>query len=244
MSRPKPGVVCRHAHRLLKYGFVLGPQFNSDSNLPPDEADSVPATIRRNAPSNVILNIADLRNTMNEAAAEEQDEGDSQDGNLQPLNVDTAIHLQQSSQVAGESHEGHDSFDARYSQHHPDGLHVQHGNIQSEGLVHPDHSQQQITHGYASEAGMNMSPHTGPFMSKQSQSQQMNTDADAVNHGEQRPQDNTYSGQNYDALATPTENELRQLSERLARQRSAVRGSRPKLQLASVRFAEDSGPTG
>ena len=235
MPHFKHNVICRHAQRLLKYGFVLGPQFNSDSNLPPDEADSVPATIRRNAPSNVILNIADLRNTMNEAAAEEQEEGDSQDGNLQPLDADTAMHLQ---------HDQLDSSNAGYSQHHPDDLHTQQGVIQSEGLVHPGHTQQQSIHGTATDLGMGTSQHVGQFMSDQAQSQQMSTDADAVNPGEQRPLDNTHPRQNYDALATPTKTELQQLSERLARQRSAVRGSRPRLQLASVRFAEDSDPAG
>ncbi|KAL3143569.1 Potassium/sodium hyperpolarization-activated cyclic nucleotide-gated channel 3 [Trebouxia sp. C0009 RCD-2024] len=63
----------RHAKRLLKYGFDLGPQFSPDSNLPPDDGDSIPASVRRSAPSNVVLNIADLRNSMLETALEEED---------------------------------------------------------------------------------------------------------------------------------------------------------------------------
>lgn len=65
--------ICRHAKRLLKYGFDLGPQFSPDSNLPPDDGDSIPASVRRTAPSNVVLNIADLRNSMLETALEEED---------------------------------------------------------------------------------------------------------------------------------------------------------------------------
>ena len=72
----KPFACCRHAQRLLKYGFDLGPQFSTDTNLPPDEGDSVPATVRRNAPSNVILNIADLRSSMHEAALGNDDDAD------------------------------------------------------------------------------------------------------------------------------------------------------------------------
>lgn len=74
-TNPKPlkACACRHAKRLLKYGFDLGPQFSPDSNLPPDDGDSIPASVRRSAPSNVVLNIADLRNSMLETALEEED---------------------------------------------------------------------------------------------------------------------------------------------------------------------------
>lgn len=68
VCRQRSRRVCRHAKRLLKYGFDLGPQFSPDSNLPPDDGDSMPASVRRNAPSNVVLNIADLRNSMLETA--------------------------------------------------------------------------------------------------------------------------------------------------------------------------------
>ena len=68
------GCRCRHAKRLLKYGFDLGPQFSADTNLPPDDGDSMPASVRHNAPSDVILSIADLRNSMHEAALIEDDQ--------------------------------------------------------------------------------------------------------------------------------------------------------------------------
>ena len=66
----------RHAQRLLKYGFDLGPQFDAATNLPPEDGDSIPASVRRNAPSNIILNIADLRSSMHEAALNSEGESE------------------------------------------------------------------------------------------------------------------------------------------------------------------------
>ena len=89
----------RHAQRLLKYGFDLGPQFDAATNLPPEDGDSIPASVRRNAPSNIILNIADLRSSMHEAALNSEGESEG----AEPSVSDRGVPLHEG---VGQPHEG------------------------------------------------------------------------------------------------------------------------------------------
>ena len=310
----KVACICRHAQRLLKYGFVLGPQANSDSNLPPDEADSVPATFRRNAPSNVILNIADLRNTMNEAAAEEQEEEAAQDEH--PGLID-GIGQQQLAHDAVMSHDENDSsrgFGADYHQHNQPAMHQQPDSNQFDnrhqlallgrGLqpgMHAEDEQSDVTdadhHFHQGHMPLNQSsshPAAGT-LSQQQQRQQLqhfpdeqhpdtsNTQmprltqtshlgqdlpmqslstedanantgvaseqgvsADSQGMMFSLPQGMINDGQGAACLSadgSTTQEQMQELSTRFARHRSAVRGSRSRIQLASVRFAEDSDQT-
>ena len=97
---------CRHAQRLLKYGFDLGPQFDAATNLPPEDGDSIPASVRRNAPSNIILNIADLRSSMHEAAL--NSEGESEGAEPSVSDREGPLHegLGQPHEGLGQPHEG------------------------------------------------------------------------------------------------------------------------------------------
>lgn len=300
---------CRHAQRLLKYGFVLGPQFNSDSNLPPDDADSVPATMRRNAPSNVILNIADLRNTMNEAAAEEQEEGSIQ-GEQQhehPYQNDSLLpsHLVDATGV--QSHMGHPGLDssghmgAEYSQHQHvatsadltrDGhQHSEVGSPPVEGSIVGRHMRQQpqnylsapgLQHQHlshfpagsvgtlshdAEESGEQSVMHQntshelhsqlapGVNMTNQSAAAEQNGIVDGNNlsmtHSQDAPAQHQGILAGSPALrlpsvlihGNPAEQRIQQLGERLVQQTSAVRGNRPRVHVASVRFAEEPDQT-
>lgn len=306
--------ICRHAQRLLKYGFVLGPQANSDSNLPPDEADSVPATFRRNAPSNVILNIADLRNTMNEAAAEEQEEGAAQDENpglingigQQKLAHDAVMphHEIEASRGLGADEHQHDQpalcqqpDSNQVDNHHQLGMLG--GGLQPG--MHAEDEQSDVTdvdhhfhQGHMTLDQSNSHPAAGT-LSQQQQRQQLrqvpdeqhpdtcdvqmpqltqtpqlgqdlpmqswltedahaNTDfaseqgvsADSQGMMFSLPQGMINDAQGEACLSadgSTTQEQMQELTERFARHRSAVRGSRSRIQLASVRFAEDSDQT-
>lgn len=298
--------VRRHAQRLLKYGFVLGPQFDSNSNLPPDDADSVPATVRRNAPSNVILNIADLRNTMNEAAAEAEDE--EEDQGVQQQRHD-GLGLKPSAAVTGgqnpvASHRtGH--VDADYSRHnqgavdsqpgyyqaagrnqlgarHPEDVHnssVQHtgamgldmpaGDPQQQtrlqrarsddpGLVGSEEIQLQQTHSSLGQETDYQQHSQHPFNDREVHSvPALGTGSDTsvlaqdISVQGQGMAPTGLQGNDRHALGlssvlrhqNPTERQMHQLGERFARQVSAVRGSRTRVHLASVRFAEEPDQT-
>ena len=201
---------CRHAQRLLKYGFDLGPQFSPDSNLPPDETDSMPASVRRNAPSNVILNIADLRNSMLENALEPDDDTPhTVDATAQPLSI-----AQQQSLVSPDTGppavQLHQDLHDNPTQHNPSeqsaddsqGVHAYGPGSQAHNEGSADHLtlQQQPS---SSAAGIQTEP------------------AAVVN--EAADEDTQY------------ESTVRQYGRSL----SAMRGSRSRPRLASVRFAAE-----
>ena len=209
---------------MLKYGFDLGPQFSPDSNLPPDDGDSMPATVRRNAPSNVVLNIADLRNSMLDTALNDDDASpygaSPNDASPKSVDIDAAPDLQPLSPQQQQS---------RYLVDHPqaDGL----------GSCPGDHvGSQGLAHDVSSDAGQGL--------------QALSHDDDR-NHDQgntvKPPTD--YSGQDSALTRNPSAAVVdsddgvgpqhQRTSQPYGRQLSAMRGSQSRPGLASVRFTEE-----
>jgi len=219
------GACCRHAQRLLKYGFDLGPQFSADTNLPPDDGDSVPATVRRNAPSNVVLNIADLRSSMHEAALNADDGNDEEEGDL-TAGVKAVLESQQISL------EGQQLMSPLENDHSTSHQSTSHQNASADN--HSQDSYRSNQSGTGSRQGTSDTSH-GSYNQSQhglSSNQSASTAVlDDLSRNEpvanQQP---AYANVQQDAQA----------ARHFDRNMSAMRGSRSRPQLSSVRFAEES----
>ena len=219
----------RHAKRLLKYGFDLGPQLSPDSNLPPDDGDSMPVTVRRNAPSNVVLNIADLRNSMLDTALNDGDASpygaSPTDASPKPVEVDAMPDLQPFSPQQQQS---------RYLADHPqaDGL----GGCQGEPV-----GSQGLAHDVSNDAGQGLQGLQALSHDEGRYHDQGNTVTPPTDYSAQDsalPRNPSGSAAVVDSVEGAGPQHQR-TSQPYARQLSAMRGSQSRPGLASVRFTEE-----
>ena len=236
----------RHAQRLLKYGFDLGPQCSPDSNLPPDDGDSMPASVRRTAPSNVVLNIADLRNSMLETVLSNNDGDDDSPKStitaadalqLQPLSTEQ----QQLFSFSDQSHTG--------SQEGGEGMHVSSQASQDSRQTMQDSSQdkrnqyqvlakQNIDSIAQDIPGSNCAVEAGQSQQQTGAAESL---SDPLGQGEAtagpsgRQADSTAAFGDHADVHAGHQDQLPQYGRSI----SAMRGSRLRPPLASVRFAEE-----